>query len=520
MAYDLLTGTTKEDELAPTGGDLVFSSTTWNKPQTLTLRCIHDWRDDGNRLSILSVTSTSIGDPAYHNFDLASAGMTAETEIVSVDFDKSDIVVVVGEAALDTIFRPLDTAGTAYQTTIGSTTAPILTTGLAYDDYVNASTTPWTGNGTTAYDPNDGSDEDGASISVQSHNRLETNSSGKSDYVSYVLTSRPYAEVKINLVSPMPEEAELEPAFVTFQPSEGTDIQSGWSQPQLITVTGQASSRGKTAIYDMVQRVDSNDSTYQNLGDDLDLLTVVNDYPLPDIPEELTPEIIEIYYPPVTASVVTVVIAVQEGFQDFGEFLDSDDGNFVWYIVGGVAFVVVALVIGLVAMNFGYRKKIREERQRAIDERAALVAGAEDMDITWNSSDFNRVTAANNKKRAKNRKKLGAISEGIELQEIAVTSKEPDPTENIQRRMGIMVSQMQAHLLKLYGENTVLAQQRMIDPIQVEQSVFQSDDPTMLLDTIKRVKMHNYQIVEGQATRRNGNRRKGRKGKARAENIL
>ena len=151
MAYDLSTGTTKEDELSPTGGFLVFSSTTWNKPQTLTLRCIHDWRDDGNRLSILSVTSTSIGDPAYHNFDLASAGIAAETEIVSVDIDKSDIVVVVGEAALDTIFGPLDTADTAYETTIGSTTAPILTTGLAYDDYryVNSTTTPWTGNDTT-----------------------------------------------------------------------------------------------------------------------------------------------------------------------------------------------------------------------------------------------------------------------------------------------------------------------------------------------------------------------------------
>ena len=64
------------------------------------------------------------------------------------------------------------------------------------------------------------------------------------------------------------------------------------------------------------------------------------------------------------------------------------------YIIAAVAVVVVALTVGLVVMKLSYRKKIERERQQAIAERAAMAAGAQDVDISWNDSELPRVIIA------------------------------------------------------------------------------------------------------------------------------
>eukprot|EP00750_Incisomonas_marina_P004235 INCI13453.1.p2 GENE.INCI13453.1~~INCI13453.1.p2 ORF type:complete len:199 (-),score=44.54 INCI13453.1:1425-2021(-) len=174
------------------------------------------------------------------------------------------------------------------------------------------------------------------------------------------------------------------------------------------------------------------------------------------------------------------------------------------YIIAAVAVVVVALTVGLVVMKLSYRKKIERERQQAIAERAAMAAGAQDVDISWNDSELPRT-----KGKVKG-SKIVAVSDGLE-----VSSSQGDQTETIQRRMGIMVSQMQEHLLQLHAENIALSQQHMVEPFAIEDGIMSSEDASKLLETIKQLKLHNYEIQEGQVSRSAQSRRKKKRSKRR-----
>jgi len=434
--------------------------------------CVHDWYDDGNRLTEM-VSQVASPDPAYDNFDLAGAGEPAQVEVISVDLDEAAIAVVIGDQAL---FDML-----AYNSAnANESSATLMTTEESLGTVTTEAAGSNSTNNTAAVGSNTGESDFSSS-------RLETNSSGKQDFVLYSLASRPYDEVKIELISTSPAEGAMSPPFVAFASDD-----SAWMVPQVITVSGQNSS-GKTVVYDIEQTVQSNDTTYVGQGKLLGTLTVVNEYPLPQSGD---------------------TVVVQNGYSDFGDFLESDDGVIVWYIVGAVATVVVALVVGLVAMNSSYRKRIQEERQQAIKERAALIAGSEDVDIAWNDSELNRVTGASKGAKKVKGSKIIAVSGGS-----VIDGDHPpriDPTENIQRRMGIMVTQMQGHLLKLHGENVTLAQKHMVEPCAVEESMFSSTDSTLLLSAIKKLKLHNFEIQEGQVSRSATTRRKARRSKKRS----
>ena len=106
--------------------------------------------------------------------------------------------------------------------------------------------------------------------------------------------------------------------------------------------------------------------------------------------------------------------------------------------------------------------------------------------------------------------KIVAVSDGLE-----VSSSQGDQTETIQRRMGIMVSQMQEHLLQLHAENIALSQQHMVEPFAIEDGIMSSEDASKLLETIKQLKLHNYEIQEGQVSRSAQSRRKKKRSKRR-----
>lgn len=151
-------------------------------------------------------------------------------------------------------------------------------------------------------------------------NRLETNSTGRTDYIAYYLTSKPFHDVIIRLNSGAPFEGKLMPNNVTFHSGPlMTDIfaltnadfeisseisSESWAQTSLIEVIGLNYS-GKTTVYDIVQSIVTNDTEYSALDKSLELLTVVNSYPSGD----------------------SAVLIVQDGFTDFNDFLNSNDGQ-------------------------------------------------------------------------------------------------------------------------------------------------------------------------------------------------
>ena len=289
QAYDAHTGMTLEPEIFPEGGYLFFEPSNWNTPQTLTMHCLHDWRDDGNRISTLEVATVSLEDHAYDSFDFGRDAM-ATVQIVSEDADTSGIVVLLGDQArsfaskwtTDVTENVGDRNGMVTSLAPAGATTTSTSPPTSATTTTAASTALRSGSATSLADQN--AEEANA---ASSNARLETNSSGAQDVVVYFLTSRPYFPVSLTLESSMPTESNLSPATVIFSPQATSDkimtagsLASGhfpadalgldengtysgeWMVPQMVTVTGKNSSAGKTVVYDLAHKVASNDTMW------------------------------------------------------------------------------------------------------------------------------------------------------------------------------------------------------------------------------------------------------------------
>lgn len=434
----------------------------------MTMQCVHDWHDDGNRMTVLSVTATSQGDPAYNEYNFNSDEVS-EVEagnnvvnIVSIDMDEAAIVVTLGEAAQS-----------------------LHTSSYDADDHSDSDGTDVT---TLTLNATTGSTEDEPSAGlVGSKARLQTNSTGLSDYVSYALMSKPYGNVTIQLVSDAPDEANIIPpqvVFVEMMAAETTSTTNvttstdaindvttviSWQKPKLVKITGRNTSGGKTVTYDIAQLVSTEDTTYAQQGAQLELLTVVNEYPAG------------------TGDIVNVIVEIsnQTGFSDFAEFLETEEGSVVWYIIGIVVFIVIVLVVSLVILKCSYVKKIKQERQAAIEEREAIIAGSKDVEISWNEGG-DKIKPY----------KVVAVSTGSDLSNISVVDEATSPS--IEDRMQSMLIQLRSHLKVLLSENLKSAAQfgRPSYTIPDETLLTTSEDASALMTVIKQLKQHNYKLKD------------------------
>ena len=103
-------------------------------------------------------------------------------------------------------------------------------------------------------------DNDIASILIRSPERLVTSEAGISDHFEVLLQSRPEAAVRIPLRTSQPEEVQLSPESLIFQPDE-------WDQPQRVAVSGLDDEKldGPQSFLINVLPAESTDQLYHGL---------------------------------------------------------------------------------------------------------------------------------------------------------------------------------------------------------------------------------------------------------------
>lgn len=280
-----------EGTVSPVSVD--FNTANWDIPRTVTVT--PGASGDGNDGDVAyTVTNGAVvsGDPDYSGLAVDNVGVTnrnidgvftiivdpvsgltvSEDGTLTATFDISASLSPSDTVTVDlSVVPPLATLSTASVVLpSGSTAAQTVTvTGVSNDiddgDLVFSIVTDPAVSSDLSYSGNNPVDvsvtlldDDAAGFNVTG-GPLTTGETGTSDTFDVVLTSRPTANVTINMFSSDGSEAQMSPASLTFIPAE-------WDIPKMVTVTGQndALADGNVSYNIALQPASSGDSRYQN----------------------------------------------------------------------------------------------------------------------------------------------------------------------------------------------------------------------------------------------------------------
>jgi len=269
--------------------------------------------------------------------------------------------------------------------------------------------------------------------------RLETNSTGRSDVMSLVLTSRPFDDIVISLQSKAPAQGELSADALTF-------TASNWNEPQTVTITGLDGGDDNAQLYDISLAVEPADSrsdfAYDRLT--LDAVAVLNTYP-------------------------TVIQLSEFEYANFAAFATSQTGLWVWIAIGIALLILIILIVVIVVNRHRHKKEIEKERKAAVAARESMLAGADDIDaeISWNGDD------------------------GIEMSNV-------DSLRTYEKEYDGIIKKLQREATRLKATNERLAQQAGVESLALN-GADQSQDVMQLFSTIRELKASNSDL-EARAT--------------------
>jgi hypothetical protein len=306
---DVTIGLTSSDEGEGTvsPASVVFTTTNWNAPQTVTLTGVNDDVADGDQpYTIVTAPATST-DTSYDTLDASNVDAT------NTDDDSPGVTVTPtsglttteagGTATFTVVLNSAPTADVVFALTSSDTgegtvapamltftatswNAPQTVTLTGVDDALADGDQPYTARvgaaasgdaGYAGIDPPDVAatnvDNDSAGITVTPTSGLTTTESAGEASFTIVLNAEPVADVTIPLTSSDTGEGTVSPASVTF-------TTANWNSPQTITVTGVDDTLvdGNQPYTVRVEAATSTDTDYAGLdAPDVSLTNVDND---------------------------------------------------------------------------------------------------------------------------------------------------------------------------------------------------------------------------------------------------
>ncbi len=329
---------------------LVFTPANWNSPQTIMVRGVDDFVDDGDVFYDM-ITLARSNDLRYDGFAVDKVTIMNVNDEYSVSVDATD--AAVGETGPDsgtfTFSRTGDISGAltvqysiagtatngADYTTLSSSltmsagqrTVDIIVTPV--DDAVvdGGETVTITLDDIGTYELANNStasitivDNDAAGITVTSASGLQTTEAGASASFTVVLNTAPSASVTIGLSTDITTEGSVSPSSLTF-------TTGNWNVPQTVTAIGvdDAVVDGDALYYVVTATAVSGDSSYGGVINPIDVaVTNIDDDVLSNV------------------TISTTVTNINEGGNVKGEFTISRTGDtaaalLVGYSVSGSA---------------------------------------------------------------------------------------------------------------------------------------------------------------------------------------
>jgi len=254
---------------------IVFNSSNWSTPQTVTVRGVNDFVADGDIAYTVSLSASS-SDAAYNNIAIGNVNVVNEDDDVvglilstgSVQTSEPDIAdsftvtlqsqptagVTINISSTDESEGIASPATLNFNATNWDTPQTVTVTGqdddmvdgtIAYQIIINSSSSADLQYAALANETvtAENLDDDVAGISVAPYAGLSTNEAGGTAQFSVVLNTRPQADVSIRMTSSDTAEGvitnvsrgsfdiDANEAFVTFTPDQ-------WNSPVTGTVTG------------------------------------------------------------------------------------------------------------------------------------------------------------------------------------------------------------------------------------------------------------------------------------------
>lgn len=244
---------------------VVFTTSNWSTPQTVTITGVNDFVDDGDfTYSVVTGTASSldfsynampVADVSVTNLDDDSTGITVTptsglttTEVggtatfTVVLTSQPSATVTIALSSSNTLEGTVSPASLNFNTGNWSTPQTVTITGV--NDFVDdgdiaytivtaaAVTTDVTYTGVNASDVSvTNTDNDSTGITVTPTSGLVTTEAGTTATFTVVLTSQPTANVSIALSSTTVTEGTVSPAGLTF-------TTANWNMAQTVTLTG------------------------------------------------------------------------------------------------------------------------------------------------------------------------------------------------------------------------------------------------------------------------------------------
>ena len=244
---------------------IIFTTTDWNSPKTITVTPVNDDEDDGDITYLIVTSNASSSDPVYNNLNVPDVTVTNVNDDVAgitVNPTSGLITTEAGGTATFTIrlnSRPTanvtiglsssNTAeGTASPTSVTFTPSnwntPQTITVTGVDDEIDDDDVTYTiiTAAATSTDPKynginpadvsvTNRDNDVAGFVINPTSGLTTTEAGGTAQFTVRLNTQPTANVTITLTSSNPAEGTVSPSSLTFTPAN-------WNSSQLVTITG------------------------------------------------------------------------------------------------------------------------------------------------------------------------------------------------------------------------------------------------------------------------------------------
>lgn len=263
VTVSLSSSNTAEATVAP--ASIVFSSLTWNVPQTVTVTGVDDFVVDGAQMFTILTAAAVSADTNYSGRNASDVtGTNADNDMAGVTVSPTSGLVTTesgGTSAFTVVLTSQPVAdvtisigvSSSIEISVGSPSltfnsgnwnVPQTVTVTGVDDVVvdgNQSVTVVTGacvsadtnyNGRAVSDVSvTNQDNDSANVIVTPTSGLVVAETGTMTTFTMVLAAMPSANVSISLSSTDPTEASVSPSSITFMPGN-------WNVAQTVTVTG------------------------------------------------------------------------------------------------------------------------------------------------------------------------------------------------------------------------------------------------------------------------------------------
>ncbi|MEW5845404.1 MAG: Ig-like domain-containing protein [Bacteroidota bacterium] len=244
---------------------VIFTTTDWNTPKTITVTPVNDDEDDGEITYLVVTSNASSSDPVYNNLNVPDvtvtnvnddvAGITVNptsglttteaggTATFTIRLNSRPTAnVTIGVSSSNTAEGNVSPASVTFTPSNWNTNQTITITGVNDDvDDDDVAYTIVTAAATSTdpkyngINPSDVSvtnlDNDVAGFTITPTSGLTTTEAGGTAQFTVRLNTRPTANVTITLNSSNPAEGNVSPASLTFTPDN-------WSTAQTVTITG------------------------------------------------------------------------------------------------------------------------------------------------------------------------------------------------------------------------------------------------------------------------------------------